>query len=65
LADAGVTVFAVEKDLSLPVRSSTKVSRIFDAPDFTEQHMVPAPINIRARLTAYSLAPIHERPPTN
>lgn len=52
LAAQGVTVYALERDASLPGAASRYVSRVFTLPDFTEDHLLPALRRVRVELAA-------------
>jgi predicted ATP-grasp superfamily ATP-dependent carboligase len=64
LADAGVPVYALERDMSLPGVRSNRVRRVFPVQSFAAEHLVPALLEARrilARHTKPALLAINDR----
>jgi predicted ATP-grasp superfamily ATP-dependent carboligase len=53
LADAGVTVYSLKRDLGLPGALTNRVRGLFLVKDFTAAHLVPALERVRAELSAH------------
>lgn len=53
MADAGVPVFALERNLQLPGVATNRVRRVFSVPDFTAEYLLPALKHVRAELAAH------------
>lgn len=53
LADAGVSVYALERSLDLPGARSNRVRRVFLAEDYTAANLIPALERVRSELAAH------------
>lgn len=54
LADAGVTVYALEQNLSLPGVHTNRVRRVFTVQSFAAEHLIPALLEARQALAKHS-----------